>query len=183
MDGRASAVKKRTVPVGSLSLGCDYALDNFQSRTMYQADYARATIAVRHVYANNTPLGMIRDHDNIETKAMIDTIKSHFLPDDNGMFLNLFFTAGFGQRNGTEIVLLPYDNYLGFDSNFTAKNNYENDRYFLCRKRRRYFGLKQIFFTAFSQKPSKISGHRIQPHARKGGNHGLKKTEQPRMRF
>lgn len=84
-----------------------YALEQFQKDTLYHVSYSQTLIVVRHVYSDDKPLGLIRDHDNIETKTLIDTVKSHLLEDDSGMSCSLFFSSKFGPQDMTEVFVLP----------------------------------------------------------------------------
>lgn len=100
--------KGQKVPKEFILYPVSYALERFQEKTLYQTMYSRTAIVVRHVYAENKPMGLIRDHDNIETKTLIDAITAHLLPNDNGLACCTLFLSKFGLRDMTEAFVLPY---------------------------------------------------------------------------
>lgn len=100
--------KGRQVPKEFIFFPLTYSLDKFQQEQLYQLAYSRTAIVVRHVYQEDTPMGVIRDHDNIETKTLIDTIEAHLLPSDSGLTCSVLFLSRFGVKNMTEVYLLPY---------------------------------------------------------------------------
>ena len=100
--------KGKKIPKEFILYPLTFALERFQKDTLYQLAYSRTTVVIRHVYAEGTPLGLVRDHDNIETKTLLDTLKAHLLPDDNGLTCSIFVTARFGARDMTEVFVLPY---------------------------------------------------------------------------
>lgn len=62
--------KGQKIPREFILYPLTYALEKFQKEQLYEVAYSRTTIVVRHVYNEHTPLGLIRDNDNIETKTL-----------------------------------------------------------------------------------------------------------------
>jgi len=86
------------------------ALEVFKSDRGLLPQYPESVIAIRHIYDRNKPLGMIRDNDNVDTKIVVDVLKTFFLPDDNGLICSHFYDSKLGAKNMTNIYIFPrYD--------------------------------------------------------------------------
>ena len=72
----------------------------------------RAVVCFRHLYSAGLPERMVRDHDNIEVKQVLDVIADHFLVDDNGLLCTNLYTSDMGDREGTEVYVMAPE-YLG----------------------------------------------------------------------
>lgn len=66
----------------------------------------KAVVCFRHLYSAGLPERMVRDHDNIEVKQVLDVIADHFLVDDNGLLCTNLYTSAMGDREGTEVYVM-----------------------------------------------------------------------------
>lgn len=66
----------------------------------------KAVVCFRHLYSAELPERLVRDHDNIEVKQVLDVIADHFLVDDNGLLCTNLYTSAMGDREGTEVYVM-----------------------------------------------------------------------------
>jgi len=68
-------------------------------------------IAIRHIYDRKRSIGLMRDQDNVDVKTVVDSIKVAFLKDDNGFLCSHYYDAKFGEKNMTDIYVLPRSDF------------------------------------------------------------------------
>ena len=73
--------------------------------------FMESVIAIRHVYDRHKSLGLVRDQDNVDVKTVVDAIKVTMLPDDNGLCCSHFYDAKLGEKNMTDIYVLPRSDF------------------------------------------------------------------------
>ena len=106
LPGKASKNKKEFVFFPLL-----YAITSF-AKTLKSSDViVNSVIAIRHIYSENKSMGIIRDNDNVDTKIVVDIIKSSFLFDDNGLICSHFYDSKFGNDDMTDIYVLPREDF------------------------------------------------------------------------
>jgi len=72
--------------------------------------FTHCVICITHVYDKLLfGKGRKRDHDNIETKGIIDVINAFLLTDDDGFFCSVFETSEFSDKDLTHISIMPRD--------------------------------------------------------------------------
>lgn len=64
---------------------------------------------------------LVRDNDSIETAAIINAIKTHFLTDDDGLHLSIYRMGSISERYETEIYLMEETQFLHW---LTDKKHY-----------------------------------------------------------
>ena len=67
----------------------------------------QAVVCFRHLYSSELPERLVRDHDNIEVKQVLDVIADQFLVDDNGLLCTNLYTSAVSDNEGTEIYVMP----------------------------------------------------------------------------
>jgi len=67
----------------------------------------QAVVCFRHLYRADLPERMVRDHDNIEVKQVLDVIADQFLVDDNGLLCTNLYTSALSDSEGTEVYIMP----------------------------------------------------------------------------
>lgn len=74
--------------------------------------FSNSVICFRNIYKKDSDSGLIRDHDNIETKSVIDVITDYMLIDDTGRLCSNFYTTSLGDTDLTEIFILSKKDFL-----------------------------------------------------------------------
>lgn len=69
--------------------------------------YLDCVIILRHVYDRTYPKRRWRDHDNIETKLLIDAVALHVLPDDGPENCCHYACSDAGGSERTELYIVP----------------------------------------------------------------------------
>lgn len=71
--------------------------------------YQDCVIVFRHVYDRNTPERRWRDHDNIETKLVIDAAALYVLPDDGPKICCHYECSDADSSERTELYIVPQE--------------------------------------------------------------------------
>lgn len=69
--------------------------------------YADCVIIYRHIYARSEPSRRYRDHDNIESNFVTDTIAAFVLPDDGPFCCQHHHCSAHGEKERTEVYVVP----------------------------------------------------------------------------
>jgi len=91
--------------------------------------FKHCVICITHVY-NKTLFGKgrKRDHDNIETKGIIDVINTFLLTDDNESLCDIFTTSELSDQDLTRISIMKRDMFpewvLGYKNRLKAYPNF-----------------------------------------------------------
>lgn|GEM_PF-2401206 len=64
-------------------------------------------VVFRHIYGEKKKNTNVRDHDNVESRAVLNVIKRYFLISDSGCYLSTTHLTEFGRHSKTVIHLLP----------------------------------------------------------------------------
>ena len=94
--------------------------------------YPNCVIIFRHIYQRDRPERLIRDHDNIETKAVVDAVAFYVLFDDGPYACEHYYCSTTGDENKTEIYVVPQSDLEKWIHN--VKNN-ENREMMLYENR------------------------------------------------
>jgi len=72
--------------------------------------FTNCVICITHVYDKVLfGRGRKRDHENIETKGIIDVINTFLLTDDNGFLCDIYNSSEFSDKDFTRISIMPKD--------------------------------------------------------------------------
>lgn len=85
-----------------------YAISNFVSQTRIRR-FDNCVVCFRNIYTMNGKL--IRDHDNIEAKQVLDEIATYLLVDDMGLLCSNLYTSSIGDCEQTEVYVIPKANF------------------------------------------------------------------------
>ena len=85
-----------------------YVINSFISKTKIKR-FGECVVCFRNVYINNGKV--IKDHDNIETKQVLDVVTEYFLVDDTGVLCSNFYTTAIGESERTEVYVIPKANF------------------------------------------------------------------------
>lgn len=69
--------------------------------------YDDCVLVYRHIYDRDRPARRRRDHDNIEVNMVTDIVAMYVLPDDNPDVCSLYQTSAEGDRDITEVYVVP----------------------------------------------------------------------------
>ena len=73
--------------------------------------YADCVIIFRHVYARDYPERRWRDHDNIETKLVIDAVALYVMPDDGPKYCCHYACSDADSSERTEVYVVPREEF------------------------------------------------------------------------
>ena len=73
--------------------------------------YSRCVIIYRHIYDQNRPEREYRDHDNIETNMVTDTVAMFVMEDDCALKCFHFYCSQPGDQECTEVYVLPQEEF------------------------------------------------------------------------
>lgn len=76
--------------------------------------FRACSVCFVHTYDRALDLGRIRDYDNLETRNVLNLITAYFLLDDGGRYCNVYHTTALGDKDGTEIYIMPQEKFLMF---------------------------------------------------------------------
>lgn len=79
-----------------------------------RAIYPDAVLCYRHVYDRARPARRMRDHDNIETNMVSDTVALHTMDDDGAAVCWHFYCSAPGSEDRTEVYVVPQDDLRFF---------------------------------------------------------------------
>lgn len=82
------------------------ALDGYEKEHMGITRIKERVVCFRHCYDKSRKMGMVRDHDNIEKKRVLDLLRLFFLETDNGIYLDTYDYYVFGERDETVIEIM-----------------------------------------------------------------------------
>jgi len=80
-------------------------LEKFTNETSEFFMFNQCDICITHIY-NRKTRRQIRDHDNIEMKAIVDIVSAYLLRDDSGLFCNNHTYSEFGDEDKTRIEIM-----------------------------------------------------------------------------
>ena len=66
------------------------------------------TIKFLHCYASSHHPADVRDHDNLETRAVLNVIERYLLTSDSGIYCSNIQTSCWAEQDQTIIVIRPY---------------------------------------------------------------------------
>lgn len=76
--------------------------------------YTDNVIVFRHVYADDRPERLYRDHDNIEINKIVDVIALYVMSDDLPMRCRHYYCSASGSSNRTEVYVIPRQEFRSF---------------------------------------------------------------------
>jgi len=76
--------------------------------------FRESVIVFRHRYDRRRPERWIRDHDNIEVNAVIDTLALFVLEDDTANLCDHYYCSVSGDCNQTEAYIIPRHEFPGW---------------------------------------------------------------------
>lgn len=77
-------------------------------------NFNKAVLAYRHIYDKNRKERRKRDHENFEINMVSDTLALFALPDDGPDTCNHFYCSKEGNRECTEVYVLPQKDFIEF---------------------------------------------------------------------
>lgn len=77
-------------------------------------NFNKAVLAYRHIYDKNRKDRRKRDHENFEINMVSDTLALFALPDDGPDTCNHFYCSKEGNRECTEVYVLPQKDFIEF---------------------------------------------------------------------
>ena len=90
------------------------AFQKFFSSGRFPVYESKAVIVFYHYYKNEK---FLKDHDNFETKQIIDILSAFLLTDDNPKWCSNFMDYRMGDTNHTEIYIVPESQFIDFLKN------------------------------------------------------------------
>lgn len=85
------------------------AFRNFFSKGRFPIYESKAVLCFFNYYTSEQEL---KDHDNFETKQIIDILSTFILPDDNPKWCSHFMDYRFGDKCHTEIYVIPQSKFI-----------------------------------------------------------------------
>lgn len=82
------------------------ALYQYEKEHMGISRIKEGVVCFQHCYDKSRKIGMVRDHDNIEKKRVLDLLRLFFLETDNGIYLDTYDYSVFGERDETVIEIM-----------------------------------------------------------------------------
>jgi len=79
----------------------------FKNHTDIRKRYSGAVLIFRHVYTENRPERLKRDHDNIEVNTVSDIVALYVLIDDAPAYCSHFYCSAVGNEERTEVYVVP----------------------------------------------------------------------------
>lgn len=73
--------------------------------------YSRCVIIYRHIYDKDRPEREYRDHDNIETNMVTDTVAMFVMEDDSALKCSHFYCSEPGHSERTEVYVMPKEDF------------------------------------------------------------------------
>ena len=86
----------------------NFALKHFVEETKIPR-ISRCVVCFRNIYADEGKV--IKDHDNIETKRILDILDIYLMVDDSGRLCSNFYRSEKGDIERTEIFIIPNDEF------------------------------------------------------------------------
>jgi hypothetical protein len=77
-------------------------------------EFGKSVIVFRHIYDHERPERQFRDHDNYEINTVVDAVAFYLLPSDGPMYLDHFYCTAPGEADGTEVYLVPWEDFERF---------------------------------------------------------------------
>jgi len=105
---------------------CSFILDplNYAIRTFIEQNpmkrFDKCVVCFRNIYMPNGKV--VRDHDNIETKKVLDLLATYFLIDDTGLLCSNFYTTTIGESEYTEIYIIPNEDFQKWLEIYSIQN-------------------------------------------------------------
>lgn len=85
--------------------------------------YPDCVMIFRHVYSRDRPERQWRDHDNIEVNIVADIVALYTMPDDNPTVCTHYYCSAAGDRERTEVYVVPKDDFKTWlDVEFISPN-------------------------------------------------------------
>jgi hypothetical protein len=81
------------------------ALDEYFNTNVAEK-YGRCVAAFEHIYDEADPQRRFCDYDNLELKAVLDTVSSFIMTDDSSKYCRVYNTAGYGKKDCTKISVM-----------------------------------------------------------------------------
>ena len=88
-----------------------HTLKDYEERHGHMDKWEEAVICFRHCYDKKKKVGMIRDHDYIEKKRILDILRLYFLETDNGLYLHTFDCSELGEKDETIIYIMEKSSF------------------------------------------------------------------------
>ena len=76
--------------------------------------YTDNVIVFRHVYADERPERLYRDHDNIEVNKVVDIVALYVMTDDSPMRCRHYYCSASGSSDRTEVYVIPRREFGSF---------------------------------------------------------------------
>ena len=93
--------------------------------------YTDCVLVFRHVYERSRLERQYRDHDNIETNIVADILALYVLHDDNPLNCSHYYFSAAGDKNETQIFVIPKDEFIDF---IYAEKTYERKEVLLYER-------------------------------------------------
>lgn len=74
--------------------------------------YENCVLIYRHVYSRDRPERKMRDHDNIETNMVSDTVALYVMPDDAPGVCSHYECSAMGSHDRTEVYVVPKPEFI-----------------------------------------------------------------------
>jgi len=91
-----------------ITIPLKYAISSFINKTRIRR-FDNCVVCFRNIYTLNGKV--IRDHDNIEAKQVLDEIATYLLVDDTGLLCSNIYTTSIGEFEQTEVYVIPKENF------------------------------------------------------------------------
>ena len=88
-----------------------YALEEYFAAKNIER-FEKCVVVFEHIYAEETPDRLIRDHDNIDLKALLDTVGTFVMKDDGGKYCNIYNMTEYGKKDCTSISIMKQDKFI-----------------------------------------------------------------------
>lgn len=86
------------------------ALDEyFNTRTMEK--FGECVAAFEHIYDKAAPQRRFCDYDNLELKAVLDTVSAFVMIDDSSKYCDVYHTAGYGKKDCTKMSVMEKNRF------------------------------------------------------------------------
>lgn len=90
----------------------------------FQVRYDDCVIIYRHVYDKEKPQRQYRDHDNIETNLVTDTIAMFTMVDDAPLRCQHHYCSASGSKERTEVYVVPESDFVRW---YEASKNFPDE--------------------------------------------------------